>query len=120
MATATATATTTISRRNRNLSLGWTTTPVRDPETGRLVIDTPGAPDEQGGPATLRKQYEHMRRVVGTDTYHRYDLFVGGKRVVNPARFTDSEYEFNMMLADLMARGGYEEVSGSTWEVELE
>ena len=107
------TATTTISRRNRNLAIGWTTNPVRDPETGRLAVDTPAAPAERGGAATLRRQLEAMKRVCGTDTYHRFDLFVGGKRVVSDRN------ELQWMLDDLTNR--YEEPgAGGEWTVELE
>ena len=68
---------TRISARSRNLSYGWATQPVRRANGGAAIAE-PTAPTEQGGPATLRRQFAALERAQLGGAWYRGRVFVGG------------------------------------------
>ena len=67
----------TITPKSRNLSLGHTNRP-----TGNgTEIDTPAAPKQQGGIATVKRELAECRRINSGGTYYNTALFVSGQRV---------------------------------------
>lgn len=66
-----------INTRSRNLSYGWTTRLARCVD-GSTAVAEPAAPIEQGGPATLRRQYASLKRAQLGGAWYRGRVFVGG------------------------------------------